>query len=99
MPGAAPPRRLRRLPHRRPARQRSLGRPLLGSGTCHIVATVRGARAEQAAVPSMGIRADVPAEPDPVRARRARIARWTLLANRAGYVLLAIAVALFFVAL
>lgn len=37
--------------------------------------------------------------PDPVRARRARIARWTLLANRIGYVLLAVAVALFFAAL
>lgn len=36
---------------------------------------------------------------DPVRARRARVARWTLLANRIGYLLLAIAVALFFVAL
>lgn len=36
---------------------------------------------------------------DPVRARRARVARWTLLANRVGYLLLAIAVALFFVAL
>ncbi len=36
---------------------------------------------------------------DPVRARRAQVARWTLLANRVGYVLLAVAVALFFVAL
>jgi hypothetical protein len=36
---------------------------------------------------------------DPVRARRARVARWTRLANRAGYVLLAVAVGLFFVAL
>jgi uncharacterized membrane protein YjjB (DUF3815 family) len=33
--------------------------------------------------------------PDPVRARRAQVARWTLLANRVGYVLLAVAVALF----
>ena len=41
------------------------------------------------------------AEPvaDPVRARRAQVARWTLLANRVGYVLLALAVVLFFVAL
>ena len=39
------------------------------------------------------------AEPDPVRRRRAQVARWTLLANRIGYVLLAVAVALFFVAL
>jgi NhaP-type Na+/H+ or K+/H+ antiporter len=36
---------------------------------------------------------------DPVRARRARVARWTRLANRAGYLLLAVAVGLFFVAL
>jgi hypothetical protein len=35
---------------------------------------------------------------DPVRARRARVARWTRLANRAGYGLLAVAVVLFFVA-
>ena len=32
---------------------------------------------------------------DPVRARRARIARWSLLANRIGYLLFALAVALF----
>jgi len=37
--------------------------------------------------------------PDPVRTRRARVARWTTLANRTGYVLLAVAVVLFFVAL
>jgi hypothetical protein len=37
--------------------------------------------------------------PDPVRARRAQIARWTKLANRAGYLLLGVAVVLFFVAL
>jgi hypothetical protein len=36
---------------------------------------------------------------DPVRVRRAQVARWTLIANRVGYVLLAVAVALFFVAL
>ena len=36
---------------------------------------------------------------DPVRQRRAQVARWTLLANRIGYVLLAVAVALFFIAL
>jgi hypothetical protein len=33
-----------------------------------------------------------------VRARRARIARWTQLANRIGYLLLAVAVVLFLVA-
>lgn len=32
---------------------------------------------------------------DPVRERRTRIARWTLLANRIGYLLLAVAMALF----
>jgi membrane-bound ClpP family serine protease len=36
---------------------------------------------------------------DPVRARRAQVAKWTLLANRVGYLLLALAVALFFIAL
>jgi nitrogen fixation-related uncharacterized protein len=36
---------------------------------------------------------------DPVRARRERVAHWTRVANRAGYLLLAVAVALFFVAL
>ena len=36
---------------------------------------------------------------DPVRRRRAQVARWTLLANRVGYLLLALAVVVFFVAL
>jgi hypothetical protein len=36
---------------------------------------------------------------DPVRRRRARVARWTTLANRAGYALLGLAVGLFFIAL
>jgi hypothetical protein len=35
---------------------------------------------------------------DPVRARRARVARWTLLANRLGYLVLALAMALFVIA-
>lgn len=35
------------------------------------------------------------ADDDPVLARRARIGRWTLLANRVGYLLLALAIALF----
>lgn len=41
-----------------------------------------------------------PTEPsdDPVRARRSQIARWTLLANRIGYLFVALAVALFFIA-
>jgi hypothetical protein len=41
----------------------------------------------------------VTAPVDPVRARREQVARWTRRANRAGYVLLAVAVGLFFVAL
>jgi hypothetical protein len=39
-----------------------------------------------------------PPSTDPVRARRARIARWSLLANRVGYLFVALAVALFFIA-
>ena len=35
---------------------------------------------------------------DPVRVRREQVARWTLLANRIGYLVLALAVALFVVA-
>ena len=35
---------------------------------------------------------------DPVRARRAQVARWTLLANRIGYLFVALAMALFFIA-
>ncbi len=35
---------------------------------------------------------------DPVRAKRARIARWTLLANRVGYLFVAVAMALFVMA-
>ena len=35
---------------------------------------------------------------DPVRARRQRIAQWTLLANRIGYLMYAVAIALFVMA-
>lgn len=35
---------------------------------------------------------------DPVRERRRRVARWTLLANRVGYLVLSLAVALFIMA-
>jgi hypothetical protein len=42
--------------------------------------------------------ANEPIPDDPVRARRARVARWTLLANRIGYLLLALAMALFVIA-
>jgi len=35
---------------------------------------------------------------DPVRERRAQIAKWTLLANRVGYLFVALAMALFFIA-
>ncbi len=35
---------------------------------------------------------------DPVRARREQIAKWTLLANRVGYLFVAVAMALFVIA-
>jgi heme/copper-type cytochrome/quinol oxidase subunit 3 len=35
---------------------------------------------------------------DPVRARRRQVARWTLLANRIGYLLLAVSMAVFVMA-
>lgn len=35
---------------------------------------------------------------DPVRARRKQIAHWTLIANRVGYLLFALAIALFVIA-
>jgi len=35
---------------------------------------------------------------DPVRARRAQVAKWTLLANRVGYLFVALAMSLFFIA-
>lgn len=35
---------------------------------------------------------------DPVRARRRQVARWTLLANRVGYLVLSLAIALFVMA-
>lgn len=41
--------------------------------------------------------ADDPAH-DPIRVRRAQVAKWTLLANRIGYLVLALAMALFVVA-
>ncbi len=34
---------------------------------------------------------------DPVRARRAKVARWTLLANRIGYLFVAAAIAVFLI--
>ena len=34
---------------------------------------------------------------DPVRARRAQVARWTLLANRIGYLFMAVAMAVFII--
>jgi hypothetical protein len=36
---------------------------------------------------------------DPIRRRRARVARWTALASRTGYLLLVVSIVLFFVAL
>jgi hypothetical protein len=41
---------------------------------------------------------DPASSPDPILARRAAVAHWTLLANRIGWLLLALAVALFVVA-
>jgi hypothetical protein len=35
--------------------------------------------------------------PDPVRARRQQVARWSLLANRIGYLFVAVAVAVFII--
>lgn len=35
---------------------------------------------------------------DPIRRRRAQVARWTLIANRIGYLFLALAMALFVIA-
>lgn len=35
---------------------------------------------------------------DPIRRRRAQVAKWTLLANRVGYLFLALAMALFVIA-
>lgn len=35
---------------------------------------------------------------DPVRARRAQVAKWTLLANRVGYLFVALAMAVFVIA-
>jgi uncharacterized membrane protein len=34
---------------------------------------------------------------DPVRVKRAQIAKWTLLANRVGYLFFAVAMAVFFI--
>ncbi len=34
---------------------------------------------------------------DPVRVRRQQVARWTLLANRIGYLVMALAMAVFFI--
>jgi len=39
-----------------------------------------------------------PPADDPVRRRRAQVARWTLLANRVGYLVLALSIALFVIA-
>ncbi len=39
----------------------------------------------------------VNSRPDPVRARRAQVAKWTLLANRIGYLFYAVAIAVFII--
>ena len=41
--------------------------------------------------------AEEPTPTDPVRARRQQVARWTLLANRVGYLFVALAVATFII--
>lgn len=38
-----------------------------------------------------------PALPDPVRERRAKVAKWVLIANRVGYLLWGVALAVFFI--
>jgi heme/copper-type cytochrome/quinol oxidase subunit 3 len=38
------------------------------------------------------------ASTDPVRVRRAQVAKWTLLANRVGYLFVALSIALFVIA-
>ena len=42
---------------------------------------------------------DVPAPHDPVRARRATVAKWNAIATKVGYLLYAVAMVMFFVAL
>lgn len=42
---------------------------------------------------------DATPQPDPVRARRATIAKWNSIATKVGYLLFAIAMVMFFVAL
>lgn len=51
-------------------------------------------------VPSQPARPDRAVGPadDPVRRKRAQVARWTLLANRVGYLVLALAITLFVMA-
>jgi hypothetical protein len=41
---------------------------------------------------------DPSTESDPIRVRRAKVAHWTLLANRIGYLVLALAISLFVIA-
>jgi hypothetical protein len=48
--------------------------------------------------PSSSDTPEAPRQDDPVRRRRAQVARWTLLANRIGYLFLAMAMALFVIA-
>jgi uncharacterized membrane protein len=40
-----------------------------------------------------------PSPTDPVRARRAQVAKWNQIATRVGYLLFAVAIVMFFVAL
>jgi hypothetical protein len=51
-----------------------------------------------AANDASGNRASGPNGQDPVRARREQVAKWSLLANRIGYLLFALAITLFVLA-
>src|SRR6185312_15635128 len=99
-----------RRPRRRPRAQRCPGAPGLldgrpgggprGDPRAGRMAAVSSDRPDDAghrAAAASGPRR-APATTDPVRVRRARIARWSLLANRVGYLLFGLAVALFVVA-
>lgn len=60
--------------------------------------TVPHASNDPADEPVDDSRGDETVQDDPIRARRARVAKWTLLANRVGYLVLALAMSLFVLA-
>lgn len=53
---------------------------------------------DRPANPASSDHSGAPRGDDPVRRRRAQVAKWTLLANRVGYLFLALAMALFVIA-